>query len=101
MVQQSSSAASEARHPTPWCSARWAPCRHLWHVPGYLMEKTYHILLRLPRLSWGTVVGTFCWHGTNTRFCSDGGGDVAAMLTTWSNLRHGQKQWQWMFATGG
>jgi hypothetical protein len=23
------------------------------------------------------------------------------MLATWSNLWHGQKQWQWMFATGG
>jgi hypothetical protein len=45
------SAAHDARHPTPECSARWAPCGHLWRVPGSLMEKTYHILLRLPRLS--------------------------------------------------
>ena len=51
MVQQSSSAARAARHPTPECRARWAPCGHHWRVSGSLMEKTYHILLRLPRLS--------------------------------------------------
>ena len=67
MVQKSSSAASEARHPTPWCSALWAPRGHPWHVPRNLRERTYHILLRLPRLSWGTVASSLCWPCANIR----------------------------------
>ena len=36
---------------------------------GSSWQRTYHILPRLPRLSWGTVASSLCWPCANIRLC--------------------------------
>jgi hypothetical protein len=92
-VHKSSYAASEARTRYRGDAHPGFPAGISGMFRGTLWQRTYHILLRLPRFSWGIGPSPLCWYCTNSRFCTDTGRDVIVMLATCRNLLHSQKPW--------
>jgi len=104
MVHTSSAAVSEARHPTSWWSALWAPAGVSGMSRGTAWQRTYHILLRRPRLSWGTVASALCWYCTNGHCGARAGhslhtGSLDRLFTlrhlSWNRFSH-QLWWRWV-----